>query len=264
MYRLWMFIKRGLVTMLSYRTAFVLGLVNTFLGVAAFYYMAQLVGTTDMLEQYGGDYLSFLIVGVIFQSFTGMALNTFNASIRGEQNMGTLEYLLMSKTPLSSVLFYSAAWSFMSTALSAVVMLVLASTVFGVKINANGPVLVAVIVLTVIGMAGLGMMSAGIIMVTKQGDPVTWLVGAASGLLSGIYFPIDLLPKWLRTVSLALPTTHALSALRQALLTGAAFSSMQQPLLVLAGFCLVTVPLGLLTFKWGFNRARRDGTLAFY
>jgi len=264
MYRLWVFLKRGMLTMLSYKMAFVLGLVNMFLGVASFYFMAKLVGSSDMLEQYGGDYLSFLIVGVVFQSFTGMALNTFNSSIRGEQNMGTLEYLLMSKTRLGSVLFYSSAWSFLSTAFSAVIMLALSSVVFGVKMDANVPVLLLVTLLTVVGMAGLGMMSAGIIMVTKQGDPVTWIVGAASGLLSGIYFPPDLLPPWLRAISLALPTTHALAALRQALLTGATFTAMQRPLLILAAFCVVTVPLGLLTFRWGFNKSRKDGTLAFY
>src|SRR5438128_1912272 len=82
----------------------------------------------------------------------------------------------------------------------------------------------AVLALTLLALSGIGLASAGIILVTKQGDPVTWFVGITSGFLGGVVFPIEVLPAPIHRVALLLPTTHALAALRQALINGASLS----------------------------------------
>lgn len=266
MYRAFIFLKRGFIILFSYRMAFVLQLVGMLFSVASFYFLAKLVGVTNnpLLARYGGNYLSFLIIGVIFQSFVSTSLGSFNGAIREEQMMGTLEFLLMSKTSLSRILAYSALWSFISASLSGILMLLMAILVFGLKLNVNLLLSLLILILAVVGMSGIGMISAGIILVVKQGDPVTWVFGAVSGLLSGVYYPIEILPKFLRGISYVLPTTHALIALRQSLMTNSSFASMKGEILILVVFCLITVPLGIVSFYFGFNKARKDGTLAFY
>jgi ABC-2 type transport system permease protein len=264
MYRFTMFLKRGMVTMLSYKTAFVLQTINMFFGVASFYFLSKLVGNSALLKDYGGDYLTFLLLGVVFNSFIGMALNTFNGSISTEQKTGTLEYLLMSRTPLSAVMLYSAAWSFLTTALSAVLMLALASALFGMKLGGNPGMALLVLLVTIVGMSGIGMLSAGIIMVTKQGDPVTWALSALGGLLSGVYYPVKMLPAPLQAVSAALPMTHALSAMRAVLMTNASSATLPMEMLWLVTFAAISLPVGIFAFRWGFDKARRDGTLAFF
>lgn len=77
--------------MLSHRTALIMQSMSLFLGVASFYYLSQLVGENALLAGYGGGYLSFLVVGAIFQNFTSVAFGSFSKSISGEQQMGTLE-----------------------------------------------------------------------------------------------------------------------------------------------------------------------------
>jgi ABC-2 type transport system permease protein len=263
-YKFFVFIKRGLITMVSYKMSFVLQTVNMFFGVASFFFLSKLVGNSPLLKQYRGDYLSFLILGVLFQNFIGAALTSFNGSISGEQKTGTLEYLLMSKTSLGAVLTYSSAWAYVMTAIGAGVMLAIASLLFGLRLHADAGMALFILVLTIAGMSGVGMVSAGVIMVTKQGDPVTWLLTALGGLLSGVYFPVTMLPPWLQTISSALPMTHALAAMRGALLLNAPPEQLMMEILWLATFAAIALPLGLMTFKWGFDKARRDGTLAFY
>ena len=107
-------------------------------------------------------------------------------------------------------------------------------------------------------------MSAGVIIVTKVGDPITWVFTTLTGLLSGVLFPVEYLPTWLQAISLTLPTTHALHALRMTLLQGASVGQVSQPLTILFVMTLMTVPAGLLAVRLGFNRARRSGTLAHY
>jgi len=123
---------------------------------------------------------------------------------------------------------------------------------------------VIALVLAILSNMGLGMASAGIIMVTKQGNPISFLFNAVSNLLSGVFFPIAVLPFWLRVVSYILPLTWSLEAIRYALLDGYPLGALMSYFAVLGLFSLVTVPLGLITFSMGFLKARRDGSLSQY
>ena len=267
MYKVWQFMKRGFISMLSYRTAFMLGVVSMAVGVAQFAYMAIFLkegNTFPGIARYGGDLMAFLISGNLFMSFIAVALSSFQGAIRSEQLMGTLEFLLLSDTPLGLILLYSSLWDFLWTLINAGLIFTLVVLIFGVPLQINlGPALL-VLSLAIICLAGVGLASAGIIMVTKVGDPIAWAFSTLSGFLSGVIFPVEILPNWLQKISAILPPTYALSALRKSLLVGSSLLDIQQELLVLALMALVTVPAGLLAFRWGFNKARRDGTLVGY
>jgi ABC-2 type transport system permease protein len=112
-------------------------------------------------------------------------------------------------------------------------------------------------------MSGVGLASAGFVLVSKEGDPISWLLGAASGLLGGVYFPVDLLPGWLRRVAAFLPTTRALALARSGL--GAPGpESPAASLLGLAAAAVLSIAFGLLVLRWGHRRARRSGTIGEY
>jgi ABC-2 type transport system permease protein len=117
---------------------------------------------------------------------------------------------------------------------------------------------------SIVGIAGLGLLSAGVVLVTKQGDPIAFTLGLLAGLLSGVYYPPEVLPQWLAFLSYLLPTTYGLRALRQTLINNAGVSAVANDLAILTLFAAITIPLGLSSFHWGFLKARRDGTLSQY
>lgn len=261
------FIYRGWITMFSYKTALVLQFLSMLVTTASFYFLAKLVGfqaNNPYLAQYGGNYMSFLIIGVIFQSFVSVSQNSFSSTIRNEQLMGTLESLLMSRTPLYQILVYSTLWTFIFTLINIVVILAAAILVFKVSLNVNYLSAFIIFFLSIISLGGIGMISAGVIMVTKQGDPVSWFVTMLSAFLSGVYYPIEVLPKFLKSLALILPNTHALIALRQTLTNHYSISQVKGQILILVIFALVTIPLGIISFKLGFDRSRKEGTLSYY
>lgn len=267
MYKAYVFIKRGFINMLSYRMAFVLMLLSIFIGAVQYYFVARFLGEGHefpLLAPYGGNLMGYLVIGTTFMNFVGVSLNSFQGAIRGEQQMGTLEFLLMSDTPLYQILAYSALWNFVYTCLSTSVIFLIVVFVLGMDINVNLGTAIFILLLSVTCMSGFGLISAGIIMVTKQGDPITWVFGTLSGLLSGAMFPIELLPPFLRTISVALPTTHALIALRKTVMVHAGLEEVWSQILVLIVLTALTLPIGLAVFRWGFNRARIDGSLAEY
>jgi ABC-2 type transport system permease protein len=119
-----------------------------------------------------------------------------------------------------------------------------------------------ILLLSLAAFAGTGAAAGGFMLVYRQGNPVRWLYGSASMLLGGVYYPVTVLPAWLRPVSDVLPLTSCLEGMRKALLSGAALSDLGRETSILGAWCLISIPAGILTYRWALRRARMDGLLA--
>lgn len=253
--------------MISYKTGLVLGILGGFAGLLQFTFMGAFLSDGNsfpMLERYGGNLLAYLIIGTAFTSFVGVSLNSFQGTIRGEQQMGTLEYLLISNTRLELILVYSGIMNFIQAFVNVGILLAIVVFVFDIPLGINLPGALIAMLLTVTSLSGIGLMSAGIIIITKVGDPITWAFTTLTGLLSGVLFPVEYLPGFLQAVSAILPTTHALHALRMTLLQNAGISEIMPQIFLLSIMTLITIPLGFIIVRIGFNQARRVGSLVQY
>lgn len=266
-YKGWLFIKRGFFSTLSYRIALLLGLLSGLVSLLQFGFMGRFLSegnTFPLLAQYGGNLLAYLIIGSAFTNFVVFSLNSFQKTIREEQLMGTLEYLLMSDTPLGGILLYSALWNFLNTLLNTAVLFLFVTVLFDIPMSINLVAAGIILLSTILALSGIGLMSAGVIMITKRGDPVSWIFTTLTGLLSGVFFPVEMLPHYLQTVSAILPTTHALRALRLTLIRGVSLAEVTPEILFLVITSCLTIPLGLLIFHLGFDKARKAGSLGEY
>ena len=111
---------------------------------------------------------------------------------------------------------------------------------------------------------GLGLLAAAGTMMVRRTNPVAIVLGTLSVLLSGVVYPVSVLPDWLQAVGKLLPLTHALAVLRGALLRGSTLAELQGSLQALAGFAVVLGALGAVLFVAAFRRARVDGSLTHY
>lgn len=264
--KVYAFIKRGAVSMVSYRTGTVLNVLSTIGQVITFYLLGRMFAgqSVEGMQPYGGDYVAFVVIGVAFNAYTTTSINSFNAEIRREQLQGTLESVLMSPTKISTVLIASSIWSFIFTSINMAVAL-LTGFALGVDYgHANLASATVVLLLMIVSMSGIGMMSAGVIMITKQGDPVTWIFNSLMTLFSGTYFPVEVIPQPFRSLSYALPLYYGLHGLRLSILTGATVIMVWEDLLALTITSFITIPLGIGIFAYGFIRARKEGSLIQY
>ena len=261
------FLKRDLRSEMSYRFSFFLQFFNVIFSVAVFYFVAQLLGesATPYLEPYGGDYFSFVLIGIAFAGYFGVGLSSFSNSLRTAQTTGTLEAMLSTPTRLSAIILSSSQWSYLMTTLRVIVYLLVGTVFLGVDIGqGNYWAALLILVLTVVSFSSLGIMAASFIMVLKRGDPVTWIFGTLSSLLGGVYYPLAVMPQWMQAISNLLPITYALRAMRLALLQGASFSELMPDILALGAFCVILLPASLLAFGYAVKWARRDGSLTHY
>lgn len=258
------FIIRDFLTQISYRSAFVLSFVGIFFRGFTFFFIAKLVGPSaqPLLGEFGGDYFSFVLLGIAFNSYFGLGLNGFAGSLRQAQTTGTLEAMLMTPTPVSRIIIGSAAWNYLFTTFRVMVYIGLGLALGMDLSNANWFLAFIGLLISIVAFAAIGIIAAGVIMVVKRGDPVTSLVSSISALFGGIYYPVELLPDWLKPISAVLPITYSLRTMRKTLLTGANMSDVWFDLLILLLFCAFLFPIALWLFRLAVNKARTEGTLA--
>jgi ABC-2 type transport system permease protein len=149
-----------------------------------------------------------------------------------------------------------------TSVLGLIVMLVLATSVFGLPLLSIGlPLIPFLLVLFCFGTA-LGIVACGLVL--RLGPASEWLIWPMPALLSpfvGVFYPLATLPPWMRAVGYLLPPSYVFEGMR-AIVTGGEFSP--QSLLMGAALALLDILLAAWFFSSVFGYAVRTGLLARY
>ncbi|MBN1270035.1 MAG: ABC transporter permease [Kiritimatiellae bacterium] len=261
------FIRKDFLEQTSYRFHFFLMLWGVFFSVVMFHFLSALIPgqTSAALQRYGGDYFSFVLIGLAFSQYFDHALNGMKRKIQEAQMAGTLEALLTTRTGSGTILALSTGYQYLFTSFMAAVYLLAGWLVFDVPLGgANWGAAAVVFVLTITSFLSFGILSAAVILLFKRGDPVAWALQTFSFLVAGVYYPIEVLPDWVQSLARFLPLTHALRGLRESLLAGKGLGDLGGEIAALVIFTVVLLPLGLGVFRAALDRARREGTLSHF
>jgi len=258
---------------LSYRTWVITETLSTVASIAMYFFMGLQVDTNRFISAGYGDvtWLAFAIVGVSTANYLWMCISRISHSLQHEVSEGTLEPIVSSMIKLRSYIIGQSIRGFIVSSYFMVGTLLIGVLVLKAPLTLTVETLlsfIVILVMMIVSYAGIGIMAAGIILVYKKGDPMTFLLASITEFLGGVLFPLNYLQSYpiLYGLAWAMPYTYALDAARRILLTGATLAS--PPVLynfaVLVLFTLVFMPIGLRTFRWGMDRIRREGTVATY
>ena len=101
----------------------------------------------------------------------------------------------------------------------------------------------AVIVVGSISVIGLAIVAAVLpLLFTERGAQMTFVIHSSLLLISGVYAPVDVLPRWLQALSPLSPMTYILRSVRVGLLEGGGLATVAGDLLILAVMGAVLVP----------------------
>ncbi len=265
--KMFAFIKRDFLTAKSYKLMFILnwgGIVTTTL---TFYFISRLFGTVlnPYMAKYGAEYFPFVIIGIAFSTYLYTAISSFSSNVRIEQMTGTLEMLLLTPTRVRELIIGMSLWDFIFASSRVLGYLLIGVLFLGLDISKiNILAAMVVLIFTVISFSGLGIIAAAIIMLLKKGAPITWFVSAFFSLFGGTYFPVEVLPDFLRPISYALPITYSLRSFRYAILKGYSLWEIKGDLLILIIYSAILIPVSILCFKAALRRAKVKGSLSHY
>jgi ABC-2 type transport system permease protein len=262
--RLLAFFRRDVAIARSYRMAFALEILEAFFGVATFYYLSRFVSNSELSHSLpvGTDYFAFALVGFAFFDYLTVSMSAFDSSITEAQQNGTLEAMLVTETPLTMILIASTAYPFALLAIRTVIYLAWGVLLFHFPIQeANWTGALAILLVSILAFAGLGVISTSYLLLFKRGNPARWIIVGASSLLGGMMYPVSVLPVPLQWMARLLPVTYSLEGMRQALLAGAGFAQLWPALRALLLFAAVLLPFSCVLFAWALRRTKITGTL---
>lgn len=262
----WATFIRDMWIAISYRVGFLLTTGSSILNIVGVFFLSEALGDTlaTPIEHYGGSYFGFAVVGVAFTSFMAVGLTGIASRIREGQMMGTLELMLLSPNRLAVLLLSSSLWGHV-LAFFALMLYLATGVLLGMELGrANLPTAGVSLLLAIVAFNGLGLIAASVVIVIKQGNPVSLLVGLVSVLVAGVFYPPSVLPGWLQGIGQVLPLTHALELIRRSMLAGEGIETLWGPFLALAGLTAILLPAGLWACHRAVRIAQTDGSLSEY
>lgn len=209
------------------------------------------------------DYLTFVVLGYSFNGFLIAAAARGGSTIYEEQAYGTVELLFLAPMSRFTWMLAKALSPILTSGLDLLVILSFGAAFFGLTINENANLGVALlgVGLTIIALEGISFIMAGVGMIFKQSHAIEVFLIPIFIFISGMMFPVDALPAWVRAFSYAFPVTYGLNVVRRTLIAGTPVSLLTSDFVGLVACAIVYIPAGYFLFRYLEKNAKKSGVL---
>lgn len=251
-----------------YPTNLALAAIQELTTVGVWYFVARFLSTAAdaAVEQYGSNYLAFVVLGVLLNQVALAALNGPFETISEAYWDKRLETYRLAIHGLWANVVGQLVWRVTFSTILQLGALLILIAIGAIQIHAGVHVGLALLTyLLLIGAnAGLGIAGASLffLLEVKNGqDPITWTYRYLVMLAAGLYVPVALLPDWLQRIGAMLPQTYAFAAARSIVLTGAGWSDDQvaHDIIGLAIGAALALVLGCSMLSLALRRAEQRG-----
>jgi ABC-2 type transport system permease protein len=204
-----------------------------------------------------------LLIGAVVWSYLGLIFEIETETVAWERWEGTIEYTFMAPLSRPAHLLGMGAFAVVYGVLRTVLLFALVASFLDVHFgNPNFATATLVLAVSSVSFVGIGMMTAVLPLVSPEKG--TQLGFIAQGLLlvvSGVYYPVSVLPQWMQWISVVSPATYTLEGARRAILDGAGPAAVWNDIWPLIVIGVIAIPLGLYVFSLGERYAKRHGRL---
>lgn len=192
------------------------------------------------------DFLAPSIVGLITQFLPTFLMAI---SLAGERERGTIEQLVVTPVSGSELLLGKMSAYVVIGCVESTLALTIAVGVFGLIIRGNVLLVAAFLLLFTVASLSLGALSSVFaknqIQAIQQIMPVIYV----SIFLSGVFYPLESMPDFLRPVSYLIPLTYMNHALRALITRGAGLDVVLPDFVALGIYTCTMLALAVLLFK---------------
>jgi ABC-2 type transport system permease protein len=227
------------------------------------------IGEAQMQASGGGsqegqlDLVLYLGIGTVVWAYLRAVFANVGEMVAWERWEGTIEYTMMAPiTRLAHMLGVSLFSIIYGLARSALLLGVL-SLFFSVDLsNANLGGAALILLVGSVSFLGFGIMAAVLpLLFPERGEEMTFVISSILLLVSGVYYPISVLPDWMEPIATISPATYVLAGMRAALLEGTPTLALGPAILPILVLGALSIPVGIAVFGWGERYAKRTGRL---
>ena len=176
---------------MNYPLALLMKALSAFIPVITFVFVADLVGDNGPEVAY--DYYTFVVIGVVTVGILAATLNSFGSDMLDLVTQGQLEMFLVEPVRWTLLPFAMTPWAAFQAFVTSALMILL-SIPLGAEYRLEAvPLAILIVILGLAATLAIGILGASIKIISKKADPVLSLYTLAASVLSGVFFPVEVL-----------------------------------------------------------------------
>ena len=205
----------------------------------------------------------YLLIGALLWGYLSLVFMEAAFAIAWERWEGTIEYTFMAPvrrvTHLMGICLFAIGYGLVRT----LIVLVVAIWIFDIDFShANFAGALVVLAASMGPLIGLAILTSVLPLLSPQkGEQMSFAVQGFMLLVSGVYYPLTVLPLPLQAAGAVSPLTYSLAGMRSSLLDGASVQDQLGTVVLLLAMGAVLIPVGFAVFAWAERRAKRLGLL---
>ena len=202
-----------------------------------------------------------LLIGAVVWAYLGIIFEFITETVAWERWEGTIEYTFMAPLSRAMHLGGSGLFAVFYGLVRAVLLFAVVALFFSLSLgSANFAASLLLLLVASISFFGIGMMTAVLPLISpEKGAQLGFVAQGMLLVVSGVYYPVSVLPQWMQWIAKISPATYALRGIRRSILDGVGIAWADVwPLLVIGTVC---IPLGHWVFSRGEIYAKRHGKL---
>src|SRR3954451_580557 len=215
-------------------------------------------GTLDVERQ-----TTILLIGAVIWSYLGIVFEILTETVAWERWEGTIEYTFMAPLSRAVHLLGMGAFAVLYGVLRTTALFGVVALFFGLAFpDANFAAALVILAVASVSFVGIGMVTAVLPLISpEKGAQLGFIAQGLLLVVSGVYYPVEVMPSWMEALAAISPATYALEGIRAAVLDGAGAGAVWADLWPLLVMGAVAIPLGLAVFRTGERYAKRTGKL---
>jgi ABC-2 type transport system permease protein len=121
---------------------------------------------------------------------------------------------------------------------------------FGLRLSGQWWLAIPLLAVGTISFLSIGLLVGAVARTEEAATAMANLVVLPMAFLSGSFFAVSQMPRWLQTVSQAFPLRHLTEGMLDVLVRGRGPGALLVPTAVLAGFALLLTVVATRVFRW--------------
>jgi ABC-2 type transport system permease protein len=204
-----------------------------------------------------------LLIGAVIWSYLGVVFEILTETVAWERWEGTIEYTFMAPLSRPVHLIGMGVFAVVYGVIRTAVLFGVVAAFFGLHMpGADFGAALLILVVASVSFVGIGMMTAVLPLISpEKGTQMGFIAQGTLLVISGVYYPVSVLPQWMQCLSTVSPATYALRGIRSAILDGVGPGAVWGDVWPLIVIGIVSIPLGLEVFRAGERYAKKHGKL---
>lgn len=229
----------------------------TFIGASASLITGTKVNTSLLIL--------YLLIGTSVWTYLSVSFDGVTDIVNLEHWEGTIEHTFMAPISRFTHMIGSCSYAIVHGMLFTFLQLIVVAAFFHLSLgDTNYLTAFFMLALGSVSFIGFGIAASILpLLYTEKGMQMSFIVRSVLLLVSGVYYPISVLPGWMQPLARISPATYVLEGLRAAILRDQVIWSPEiwsytWPLIITG---VVSVPLGIFIFHLAERYAKRTGKL---